>query len=153
MRKLKTIKSRYDLYSRGVKVMLICINWPGVITSHGLRLKCKVLSLGPLQSKTTKFIILLLLPTKQLSWEATIHYAAQCIGKIDQICVTLLFFVNIWVYLGCDVTPQLLLAVQDRVIQCVSVGRGLWIAFAEDLTGELVKLLFVAANQGIRLNA
>ena len=45
--------------------------------------------------------------------------------KIAQICVTLLCFVHIWVYLGSDVIPQLLLAVQDRVIQCVSVGRGL----------------------------
>ena len=42
-----TIKSRYDLYSRGVIVKLICINWPGVKTAHGLMLKCKVLSLGP----------------------------------------------------------------------------------------------------------
>ena len=45
--------------------------------------------------------------------------------KIAQICVTLLFFVYIWVYLGSDVTPQLLLPERDRVIQCVSVGRGL----------------------------
>ena len=57
--------------------------------------------------------------------------------KYSQIWVTLFFFcpylgVSNTPYLGSDVTVlHLLLVARCRMILCVSVGRGLWIAFVE----------------------
>ena len=78
-----------------------------------------------LKSKNNKIYNIIIISNEAAELRSDNSLCRAMYWKIAQICVTLLFFVYIWVYLGSDVTPQLLLAVRDRVIQCVSVGRGL----------------------------
>ena len=85
-------------------------------------LKCKVLSLGPLQNKTKKIYNVIIIGNEAAELRSNTDSLCRAMyWNISQICVTLFFCPNLGVsntpYLGSDVTVlHLLLVVRGRVI-------------------------------------